>query len=179
MLNNLNPQTAGETCTSFHWHLWHLDLIICFASESVFLDVFQMLHMLHSTFVNLLMRLLLFITCQTEILQWLVSWKWFVANWTLITLLTSYHSVWKIHHILNIYRAFSFHRLQICEFLYSVFLKKLRHKYYIYVACHLTISCNDIFFHISLISVDFFFHVQMRYKHLILWQNPRYIVTIE
>ena len=39
MLNNLNPQTAGETCTSFHWHLWHLDLIICFASESVFLDV--------------------------------------------------------------------------------------------------------------------------------------------
>ena len=167
MLNNLNPQTAGETCTSRHWHLWHLDLIICFASESVFLDVctgkslaqfmnsFQMLHMLHSTFVNLLMRLLLFITCQNEILQWLVSWKWFVANWSLITLLKSYHSVWKIHHILNIYRAFSFHRLQICEFLYSVFLKKLRHKYYIYVAWQFHVRIS-FFTYLSFVWTFFF-----------------------
>ena len=143
-----------------------------------FLNIFQMMHMLHSNFVNILMRLLLFINCQNVIVQWLVSWKWFVANWTLITLLTSYLSVWKIHHILNIYGAFSFHRLQICEFLYSVFLKKLRHRYYIYVAWQFHVRISS-FFHISLIWVDFFLHVQMRYKHLIHGQNPRYIVTIE
>ena len=99
--------------------------------------------------------LLLFITCQNEILQWLVSWKWFVANWTLITLLTSYHSVWKIHHILNIYRAFSFHRLQICEFLYSVFLKKLRHKYYIYVAWQFHVRIS-FFTYLSFVWTFFF-----------------------